>query len=244
MHSPRLLPSLLLATAFMATACTNNQTTSSETDTAKAMSADTSVTNAAPASIAKTQNVLVVLHKVASFAKWKMAYDADDSARLSIGIHSYVIGRGLQDSNTVLVSMKVDDTAKAMAFGKSLHLKATMQKGGVMGTPKIGLAAMTFQDTAGTSSNLRSAVSFTVKDWDAWFKSFQEGAQQRLENGVAPRAYGHEIADNHKVRVVTALIDSAKAVAYFKSDTLKKRMQASGVVGQPERFLYRIAHRY
>lgn len=241
----RLSPSpsaLLLAFLFLLAACSNNnQSTVSETD-----SSNTATNTVAPASTTVTtpQNMLVVLHKVANFSKWKMAYDGHDSARTAAGIRSYVIGRGLQDSNMVLVSLKVDDTTKARAFAKDPGLKATMQKGGVIGTPRISLVTMTFQDTANITSNLRSAVLLTVKDWDTWFKSFQEGNQQRLDNGLAVRAYGHDATDNHKVRVVTALMDSAKAMAYFKSDTLKKRMQASGVVGQPERFLYRVVQRY
>lgn len=187
---------------------------------------------------------MVVLHKVSNYAKWKTAYDADDPARVAAGIHSYVIGRGLLDSNTVQVILKVDDTAKAMAFGKSPGLKAAMQKGGVMGTPKVSLTTVLFQDTAMLSSKLRSSVTLNVKDWDAWLKNFDEGKGERLDNGLAVRGYGHDAADNHKVSVVTALVDSAKAVAYFKSDALKKRMKTSGVTGAPDRFLYRIVQRY
>ena len=41
-----------------------------------------------------------------------------DSMRLANEIHSYVIGKGLQDSNTVLVAVKVNDMAKAQTFAK------------------------------------------------------------------------------------------------------------------------------
>jgi hypothetical protein len=43
---------------------------------------------------------------------------------------------------------------------------------------------------------------------------------------------------------VTALSDTAKAFAYYKSDALKKRIQASGVIGEPVRFFYQIAKKY
>ena len=85
--------------------------------------------------------------------------------RLASGIHSYVIGRGLQDSNMVLVAVKVDDMAKAKAFAKDPSLKKAMQKGGVTGTPSFTFVTMTFQDTATSSSDLRSRTTFTVKDW-------------------------------------------------------------------------------
>lgn len=248
MHSPRFLPALLLGVVFMVAACNNqNQNKGSETDTTKTTSTEATTTTAtSPAStiITTPQHMVVIVQKVANYNKWKMVYDGRDSARMAAGIHSYVIGRGLQDSNMVLVAMKADDTAKAAAFMKDPNLKAAMQKGGIIGSPQMSLITVTYQDTATLSSNLRSSVMLTVKDWDNWLKSFEEGKQQRTDNGIAVRAYGHDAKDNHKVRVVTALVDSAKAVAYFKSDTLKKRMAASGVVGQPSRFLYRIVQRY
>jgi hypothetical protein len=242
----KTIPAMLLVAVWMLISCSNNnQNQSSTSDTSKTATT-TETANTAPASstITTPQNMLVVLHKVANFAKWKMAYDGHDTARTANGIHSFVIGRGLQDSNVVLVAMRVDDTTKAMAFGKSPGLKAAMQKGGVIGAPRVGLVTLVFQDTANISTDLRSSASFTVKDWDTWLKNFQSGEQERKDNGIAVRAYGHDAADNHKVRVVTALTDSAKAVAYYKSDAIKKRMEASGVMGQPERFLYRIVQRY
>jgi len=39
-------------------------------------------------------------------------------------------------------------------------------------------------------------------------------------------------------------MDTAKAFAYYKSDALKKRREAGGVIGEPERFLFRIVQRY
>jgi len=189
-------------------------------------------------------NMLVVTHKVSNYAKWKVAYDAHDSARLANGIHSYVIGRGFKDSNMIMVALKVDDTVKAKAFAKDPGLKKAMQKGGVMGMPTVTLTTMLFQDTATISSDLRSRTTFMVKDWAAWQKSFEEGNQERMDNGITTRAYGHNSDNDKKVVLVTAVLDTAKAFAYYKSDMLKKRRAASGVVGEPVRFLYRVVQRY
>jgi hypothetical protein len=250
MPSPRFLSALPLATVLVLASCnSSNQKTGSETDSASTTSTTAPLTNTTTTTPTSTiintpQNMLLIRHKIANYAKWKMAYDGHDSARLANGIHSYVIGRGLQDSNMVMVALKVDDTTKAMAFAKDPGLKQAMMKGGVTGTPTINLVTMTFQDTAKISSALRSSVMFTVKDWDTWVKNFQEGNQERIDNGVVVRAYGHDAGDNHKARVVTALIDSAKAMAFFKSDMLKKRMEASGATSPPDRFLYRVVQRY
>jgi hypothetical protein len=102
---------------------------------------------------------------------------------------------------------------------------------------------MTFQDTSVTSP-LRTRSTFTVKDWDAWQKAFEDGKKERIDNGIVVRAYGHDADDNKKVTLVTALSDSAKAVAYMKSDMLKKRRETAGVIGEPERFMYRVVQRY
>ena len=214
------------------------------TDSTTAESTTTAVTPEVNTIITTPQNMMVATHKVSNFAKWKISYDEHDSLRLANGIHSYVIGRGLQDSNMILVAVKVDDMAKAKAFAKDPSLKKAMQKGGVTGMPSFSFATMTFQDTAVISSDLRSRTMFTVKDWDAWQKSFEDGRQQRLDNGITVRAYGHDPDDNKKVVLVTALTDTAKAFAWYKSDELKKRREASGVIGEPQRFLFRVVQRY
>jgi len=235
---------LYVAIPFFFTSCggggTENKTS---TDSTAADSATVAVTPKTT-TITTPQSMMVATHKVSNYAKWKTSYDAHDSARLVNGIHSYVIGRGEKDSNMVMVAVKVDDMAKAKAFAKDPSLKQAMQKGGVTGMPSFSFVTMTFQDTATISSDLRSRTTFTVKDWDAWQKAFQEGEQQRKDNGIALRAYGHDADDDKKVVLVTAIMDTTKAYAYWKSDMLKQRRAASGVVGEPERFVYRVVKRY
>ena len=210
-------------------------------DTAKTTTAEPVPVNTI---VTTPQGMIVVRHAVKDFAKWKTSYDAHDSLRLVFGVHSYVIGRGEQDSNMVFVATKVDDMAKAKAFAKDPSLKQAMQKGGVVGTPVIQFLNIVFQDTALIESKLRSMTQFTVKDWDAWQKAFAEGKQERMDNGIMQRGYGHDESDNHKVTLVTAITDTAKAHAYWKSDMLKKRRADAGVVGEPQRFVYRVVKRY
>ena len=214
------------------------------TDSTTAESTTTAVTPEINTIITTPQNMMVATHKVSDFAKWKASYDEHDSLRLVNGLHSYVIGRGIQDSNMVLVAVKADDMAKAKAFAKDPSLKKAMQKGGVTGTPLISFFTTTWQATAGIRSDIRSRTTFIVKDWDAWQKSFEEGKQERLDNGITVRAVGHDPDDNKKVSLVTAVMDTAKAYAYYKSDALKKRREAGGVIGEPKRFLFRVVQRY
>ena len=232
---------------FLFAACNDSsQETTTTTDSTGSDTASASTPDATPATTVVTtpENIMIVRHKVKNFAKWKDSYDQHDSMRLVNGIHNYVIGRGVQDSNMVLVAVKVDDTAKAKSFGKSPDLKAAMQKGGVVGTPAMNLTTVVYQDNAPNMPNLRSMTFFKVKDWDAWKTSFESRRQLRADNGLTDRAYGYEVGDNHKVILVTAVVDSAKAAAFWKSDLIKTVRAESGVIGEPQRFVYRVVQKY
>lgn len=246
--SLRCLP-VLIATQLSLVSCTssdqNKPASATSSDSAsKNMSTTPAASTPVSTIVTTPQAMLIVKHKVKNFAAWKMAYDGHDSARVSSGLHNYVIGRGANDSSTVLVALKADDMARAKAFARSSGLKQAMQKGGVIGTPSVQFITMTFQDTARISANLRSETTFKVKGWTAWEKAFKEGEQERMDNGIVVRAYGHDADDSNQVRLVTALTDTAKAFAYWKSDMLKKRRAASGALTTPERFVFHIVQRY
>lgn len=237
---------LLAALLFSFASCNNSEQKTNESTSDSTTSSSNTTTSSTPASTIVTtpQNILLVMHKVANYAKWKPLYDSHDTARLAAGLHNYVIGRGVQDSNMVLVALKADDATKAMAFSKDPGLKQAMQKGGVLGVPTIALITTVYQDTSQISTTLRASSMLTVKDWDTFEKNFKTGEQERKDNGIVVRAYGHDASDNHKVRIVSALLDSAKAMAYYKSDAIKKRMADGGVTGQPTRFFYHVVQKY
>ncbi|HTR28729.1 MAG TPA: hypothetical protein VMH27_05635 [Puia sp.] len=236
--------SLLCAgVVLLLTSCGSGGEKTSATDTTKA--ADTTAKAPPVSTIVTTpQNVVAIMHKVANYDKWLTAYEGHDSARLAAGLHNYVIGRDLRDSNMVTVVLRVDDTAKAKAFQKAPGLKEAMKKGGVVGAPMMSLLTETWQDTGKIETPLRSRAVLTVKDWDTFVKAFEDNKQERMDNGLVDRVLGHDLDDNKKAFIVYAVSDTAKALAYFKSDALKKRREAAGVVGEPKRFIYRIAKHY
>ena len=248
MLSRLICPVSLGMVFFCLSACNSNEEKKTTTGTTSSDTAvtTTTATESAPASTIVTtpQVMMVVKHKIGNYAKFKESYDAHDSLRLANGMHSYVIGRNPGDSNMILVVVKADDVAKAKAFSKDPSLKQAMQKAGVVGAPAISLVTMVWQDTATLTGAVRSMTSFTVKDWAAWEKAFQEGQQERIDNGLVVRTYGHDVDNDKKVTLVTAITDSAKAAAYWKSDLLKKRREAGGVIGEPNRFLFRVVQRY
>ena len=159
---------------------------------------------------------------MATFAKWLASFEEQDSLWLANDLHKNVIGRGVMDTNKVLVVVKTDDFAKAKAFIKGPSLKMAMQKSGVIGAPMISFIISTWQDTGTISTTLRSRTNFSVKDFDAWQKAFETGKQERMDNGITDRVIGHDADDNKKISLVTAIMDTAKAFAYYKSDALKK----------------------
>ena len=250
MKQLKFLSTLGIACVFLFSSCGGDEKKTTETEVATDSTATTSAdTTATPATAQSTitttpENMVVIKHKVANFAKWKPAYDGHDSVRLAYGLHNYVIARGVDDSNMVMIALKIDDITKAKAFAKDPSLKAAMHKGGVIGAPSVSFNTIVYQDTAQNMSDLRSMTTSTVKDWDAWKAAFDSGRQIRTENGLTDRAYGHDIDDNHKVTVVVAINDTAKANAFWKSDLYKQRRAAAGAVGDAKRFIYRVVQKY
>ena len=237
------MPVMAMALLFL-TSCGGSEE-KAKVDSLNADSTTTTTTSTAPAP--KPQgpvNMMIARHRVNNYAKWQASYDAHNDMRITNGLHNYVIGRGVKDSNMLMVAVKVDDVAKAKAFSKDQSLKQAMQQGGVSGTPVFRFISVTFQDTSVSPSLTRSMVTFTVKDWETWRKSFEEGKPERMDNGLQDRAYGHDVDDDHKVMVVVSILDSAKANAYFNSDMLKERRKKGGVISEPERFIYRVEKRY
>jgi len=235
--------SFILALASCGSNQSNESTESTTADSTAASTNNESVT--APSTIVNTpENMIVVTHKVANFSKWKASYDEHDSVRLAFGVHSYVIGRSIEDTNMVMVALKVDDMEKAKAFSKDPSLKKAMQRGGVVGAPTVQFTTMVYQDTAKIDTRVRSRTTFTVKDFDAWRKTFESHKQTRIDNGLTDRAFGHDANDDHKVTLVVAVNDTAKARAFWNSDLLKQQRAESGVTSQPQRFVYTVVQRY
>jgi len=234
---------------FFLTSCGDGADKKSDSADSAAATTDTATqTPSTPAPVntivTTPVNMAIITHKVKDFSKWLAGYESHDSVRLANGLHNYVIGRGFTDTNMVLIALKADDVAKAKAFAKDANLKTAMQKAGVIGAPEITVGIATWQDTAALPGAIRSRTTMSVKDWDIWVKSFEEGRQERLDNGIIDRVISHDADDNKKIGLVTAVTDTAKAFAYYKSDALKKRREAGGVISEPKRFLFTIGKRY
>ena len=207
-------------------------------------STQTKTTETPPPPPAKPADLMVIQHKVANYAKWKPAYESHDSVRLANGLSNYVIARGLEDSNMVLVALKMSDIEKAKAMAASPEMKDRMKKGGVIGMPTINYLEQVWQDTTTIPQTARVRVSHKVKDWTAWKKEFDDHKQARMDAGLIDRVVGHTIGDDHMVSLVFAITDMAKAKAFMNSKDLKDKMTAAGVEGPPTVFFYNIVQLY
>jgi len=217
-------------------------TESTTTDSTKVDSTTMKVPEPVP--VAKISDVLIIRHKVANYAKWKPGYDSDDSARRANGLTNYILGRSMDDSNMVVIVLKMDDVNKAKEFGSSPGLKEKMQKAGVIGKPSVSYLHRVMADSTPVEQNARLMVTHRVKDWDAWKKEFDSHKSARIDAGLVDRGVGYSVDDNHLVTIVFTVTDKKKAADFLKSRDLKDKMAAGGVVGQPTFLWYNVVQKY
>lgn len=243
MKQLKFLAAMPIVAAFCFSSCTNGGD-EKKADTPAAAPDTTKPAVSAPP--AKPSNLLVLIHKVANYDKWLTVFEADDSARVANGLTKYVIGRGLgNDSNTVMVALRMADVDKAKAFGNSPLLKEKMKMGGVTSAPEAFFEEPVYMDTTTLAPNVpRVMVTHKVKDWDAWKKEFDSHKQTRVDAGLVDRVVGHSVDDSHSVRIAFAINDMAKAKAFMASKDLKDKMAAAGVEGPPSFWYYTVAKKY
>jgi hypothetical protein len=222
----------------------NSGSNDKTTDTTKTDTTATATTETKPEIPATPRMTMLIKHKVANFDKWLPAYEGDDSARVSHGLHNFVVSRGIKDSNMVMVALHMDDTTKAREFSMLPDLKATMRKAGVVGAPKFTYTISQWYDSATSSSTTRVMINQKVKDWDAWKKVFDSHKQARMDAGLTDRAVSQAVGDPHMVSVVLALNDMKKAEDFIKSKDLKDKMTEAGGEGAPDIFFYHVVKQY
>lgn len=80
---------------------------------------------------------MMIHHKVADYAKWRVFYDADQVNRTAAGLTSCKVQSSMDDASDVLIFCNMADVAKARSFASSKPLADTMSKAGVIGKPEI-----------------------------------------------------------------------------------------------------------
>lgn len=225
--------------------CNSGDTKSSTTSTDSTTTDSTAkMSPAAPAAPAAPAMTLLIKQKVANFSKWMPGYEAHDSARVAYGLHNFVVGRGIKDSNEVMVALHMDDSAKAKQFAESPGLKEAMKKAGVVGAPSFRYTLSRFHDSTTDASTDRVILDFKVKDYDAWKKVFDGDHQQRINAGMADRAISEVNGNPNEVSLVIAISDLKKTEDFMHSKELKHRMDSAGVIGTPDIFMYHVVKQY
>lgn len=212
--------------------------------TAKTTTDTTAVKPPEPTPAPRPFKLLIIRHKVANFAKWKPGYESHDSTRRASGLTNFILGRGLNDSNMVLVLLIMDDVNKAKELTGSQGMKERMQKAGVIGKPSFDYLDVVSSDTSKIEQTERLMITHKVKDWDAWKKEFDDHKQARMDAGLIDRGVGYSDGDNHQVTIIFAVTDKQKADAFLKSKDLKDKMAKAGVEGPPTFFFYNVVQKY
>ena len=81
--------------------------------------------------------VMVIRHKVRSFANWKRAYDAHAPARETAGLTNGRVYRSCDDPKEVVVLLDMADLGTAKVFAESAELQTAMDQTGVVGMPAL-----------------------------------------------------------------------------------------------------------
>jgi hypothetical protein len=228
-----LTPVLIVVFTVAFLSCKNNKMEKVESEQEQPM--DT----AKVAAVFEPFKLIVIQHKVADYDKWRKAYDSHDSVRQAYGINHFVVGRGMDDSNAIIVMDKMNDVMKAKEFSGMPSLKEAMKKAGVLGKPEFSYYEVIRNDGSKIDIKDRLMVKHHVKDFDAWLKVYDaEGSTKRMEDGLIDRGMARSIDDPNMVTIVFAISDMEKAKASSTSEAKKKIMIAAGVEGTPQMFYY------
>jgi hypothetical protein len=192
----------------------------------------------------KKNNILIIQHKVSNFSNWKSMYDLYDSIRQSYGLHNYVIGRGINDTNVVVVFLKMEDMQHAKELFNTSYLKNSMEKAVIVGVPIFMYLDVVYNDSSFIDQTARIMVTHKVKEYTAWKKIYDEQKPERIKAGLIDRGIGYSLDDNNLVGIVLAVTDFKKASVYGNSPDLKDKMMAAGVNGPPTFFYYNIVQKY
>ncbi len=79
----------------------------------------------------------IVVHEVKDYAAWKRIFDEHDATRRKAGLVGYAVNRSVENPNTVVAYLQAGTLDQIKAFAASDDLKATMERAGVVGAPRI-----------------------------------------------------------------------------------------------------------
>ncbi|MEP7264775.1 MAG: hypothetical protein ABI772_09760 [Bacteroidota bacterium] len=179
-------------------------------------------------------DIIKISHKVKDYAKWRMAFDKDSTARNASGLGFIVIGRNADNDNDLSIYLNVSDMEKAKEFAASPRLKDVMQQNGVISKPDIAYYHV-IRFNAESKEKKWVTITHKVKDFDAWVKVYDdEGIETRKKQGMIDVVMARGVEDANMVHLVFDITDMDKAKAAIFSEEKKKLMMSAGVEGAPK----------
>ncbi len=80
---------------------------------------------------------LVVQHTVRDYDAWKPVFDEHESVRAKYGAQGHTIYRDADKPNDVTIFNRFESRERAEEFARDPSLPEAMQRGGVIGEPRI-----------------------------------------------------------------------------------------------------------
>ncbi len=207
MKSTKTLFQLLMICSITAAvfSCNSNADTATTTEPAK----DSPVVSAPAQPEFTPFEVMEITHNVADYEKWRPFFNADGENRKANGLEDLAVGRKVDNPNSVLVALKVNNAEVAKTFTADPKLKEVMDKAGVVSKPSFELFKVIRYNPASKEKQW-VIITHRVKDFDAWVKVFdQEGPAQRASEGMVDVALARAVDDPNNVHIVLDITDMA-----------------------------------
>jgi hypothetical protein len=200
--------------------------------------AATKIENVVPV---KPLMLVVFEHKVTDFKKWRAVFNTQEAFRTGSGLSVLSIGRGINDTNLVYVTLKANSVMTVIEFPTLTETKELMKKSGVIGSPMVHFVSVLRYEVSDTSYRERMMVEYNVKGFQAWLKAYDEkGKNVRAEHGLIDKTIGHELRDTSNVYLFFDISDIKKAKSWLASSELKQFMKDAGIITQPSSHLYKV----
>lgn len=186
-------------------------------------------------------DIVEIDHTVKNYDKWRPGFNTDSTNRIASGLGFIVIGRGMDNANSVAIFLKAADVQKAKDFANNPRLKDLMQKNGVMTKPDISYQHV-IRFNADSKEKQWVSIKHKVKDFEAWVKVYDsEGTATRATFGLVDVLLARGNDDPNMVYIIFDITDMAKAKARMSDPALKQLMTDAGVEGKPQITFYTTA---
>ena len=80
---------------------------------------------------------VIISHECSNYADWRVVFDADEPNRLNAGFKSTGVYQAVDNPNKITIIGEAPSVEAINGFMSNPALKATMEKGGVIGMPEV-----------------------------------------------------------------------------------------------------------